>query len=91
MTSPDAAPDNPLHEHLLTLDEMESLREEMADLGAATAADLDARGDEAAAEVAERLREMGLTSLADLDARIAALHRLLDTLEATAPPPSPVP
>jgi hypothetical protein len=72
------APDDPTYDELLTLDRLESLREEMLDLGATTADELAARPDRAAAEALAELRDLGLASLAALTARIDALHRDLD-------------
>jgi hypothetical protein len=71
-------PDDPTYDALLRLDRLESLREEMLDLGAATADELAALSGPAAAEALAELRDLGLTSLADLTARIEALHRDLD-------------
>ena len=78
MSGEDDAPDDPTYDALLLLDRLESLREEMLELGATTADDLAARSDRAAAEALADLRDLGLTSLADLTARIEALHRDLD-------------
>jgi hypothetical protein len=72
------APDGPIYDALLMLDRLESLREEMLELGATTADDLAARSERAAAEALADLRDLGLNSLSDLTARIAALHRELD-------------
>jgi hypothetical protein len=71
-------PDDPTYDALLRLDRLESLREELLDLGAATADELAALSAPAAAEALAELRDLGLTSLADLTARIEALHRDLD-------------
>ena len=70
--------DDPTYDALLTLDRLESLREEMLELGATTADDLASRSERAATEALADLRDLGLTSLADLTARIAELHRDLD-------------
>jgi hypothetical protein len=72
------APDDPTYDALLMLDRLESLREEMLELGATTADDLAGRSERAAAGALAELRDLGLTSLADLTGRIEALHRELD-------------
>jgi hypothetical protein len=78
MSDEQTPPSDPTYAALLLLDELESLREEMRELGATTAAELAARADPAAAETLAGLRAHGLTSLAELSARIDELHRQLD-------------
>jgi hypothetical protein len=80
--SPDseAAP----YDLLLTLDELESLREEMDELGAATAGDLADLGTPAALALLAELAALDLDSVAALTERIMALHQQLDRLEADA-------
>jgi hypothetical protein len=79
MSDENPAPtDDPTYDALLTLDDLESLREEMEEVGATTADDLARRADPAAAETLAGLRAHGLTSLAGLTARIDELHRQLD-------------
>lgn len=78
MSDEPTPPSDPTYATLLLLDELESLREEMRELGATTAGELAGRADPAAAETLAGLRAHGLTSLAELSARIDALHRQLD-------------
>jgi hypothetical protein len=79
---PDAAPTP--YELMLTLDDLESLREELEELGASTDADLASLATGEALALLTELRALGLDSLAALTDRIAALHRQLDHLESTS-------
>ena len=69
---------------LLTLDELESLREEMDDLGATTAGDLAHLGTPEALALLAELEALDLDSVAALTERITALHQRLDRLDAGA-------
>jgi hypothetical protein len=75
-------PETARYDLLLTLDELESVREEMDELGAATAGDLAHLGTPEALALVAELEALGLDSMAALTERITALHQQLDRLEA---------
>ncbi len=67
---------------LLTLEQLESLREEMTELGVDSADELARLPRAEAAAVLAELRDLDLDSLAAVTARIEELHRRLDALDA---------
>ena len=73
--------DDPMYDLLLDIEHLESLREEMAELGVTTAAELASLLSAEATDVLTALQDLDLASMADLDARIGELHRQLDALE----------
>lgn len=75
-------PNDATYDLLLALEGLESLREQMAELGAEGAADLAGLADAEAADLLRELRALGLDSLAAVQARIDELHRRLDALDA---------
>jgi hypothetical protein len=68
----------PTYSLLLDLEHLESMREEMEELGVTTATALADLGSPTATTLLQDLREQGLESVADLNARIAQLHAQLD-------------
>lgn len=84
MSAPPPDPANSPYEVLLALDDLESLREELAEVGATTAAELAALATAEALALLDDLRAYDLDSLAALNARLAALHERLDRLAGEA-------
>lgn len=80
MSSQSAPESNRIYATLLQLERLEALREEMDELGAASAAELAARpADPDLDDLLDDLRELGIEQTSELEARIAALHEQLDT------------
>lgn len=75
-------PSDATYDLLLALEGLESLREQMAELGAERADDLAGLADAEAADLLRELRALGLDSLAAVQARIDELHHRLDTHDA---------
>jgi transposase len=78
------APDDPIYDLLLELEDLEALREEMLERDVRTAAELAALPPEEAPPALAALRARNIDSLAALDQGIAALHRQLDALEGSS-------
>lgn len=75
-------PSDATYDLLLALEGLESLREQMAELGAERAGDLAGLADAEAADLLRELRALGLDSLAAVQARIDELHHRLDARDA---------
>ena len=81
MTDIDSSNDR-AYDLLLALEQLESLREEMTELGVDSADELARLPPAEAAAVLAELRDLGLDSLAAVTARIDELHHRLDALDA---------
>ena len=81
MTDTDSSNDR-AYDLLLALEQLESLREEMTELGVDSADELARLPQAEAAAVLTELRDLGLDTLAAVTARIEELHRRLDALDA---------
>lgn len=75
-------PNDATYDLLLALEGLESLREQMAELGVERTDDLAGLADAEAADLLRELRALGLDSLAAVQARIDELHRRLDAHDA---------
>jgi len=70
------------YDQMMLLEEMESLRETLAELGCTTRQQVEARlaakGDPSVSDVLDWMDQLGVSSSTELDQRIATLHAQLD-------------